>query len=163
MLRFCITAALALPMVLVAQAAAISVDFCPRANTLPKAGNFLVYDKEADDTRYVIAVASEHTLERMRSTSTDASLEARRQIVSYVEGRTVGSSESFSVRYRFNELETYRLNCLGTSVVLFVQDRSKLEKVNQTSQSSNNATPLNKLDPLKSATENLMDALKNKR
>jgi hypothetical protein len=163
MLRFCITAALALPMVLVAQAAAISVDFCPPADTLPKAGNFSVYDKEVENTRYVIAVASAHTLERMRSTSTDASLEARRQIVSYVEGRTVGSSESFSVRYRFHELETYRLNCSATPVVLFIQDRSKLEKVNQSSQPSNDATHLNRPDPLKSAEENLMDALKNKR
>lgn len=163
MLRFCITAALALPMVPVVQAAAISVDFCPPANTLPKAGNFSVYDKEVDDRRYVIAVASAQKLEQMRSISTDVSLEARRQIVSYVEGRTVGSGESFSVRYRFHELETYRINCFGAPVVLFVQDRSKLEKVNQSSQSSNDASHLNKPDPLKSAEENLMDVLRNRR
>lgn len=163
MLRFYLTAALALPIPLVAQVAAISVDFCPLANTMPKAGHFAVYDKEVDDTRYVIAIASAHMLERMRRTSTDSSLEARRQIVSYLEGRTVGSSESFSVRYRFHELETYRLNCSGTKVVLFVQDRSKLEKLNQSSQPSDDSTQLNKPDPLKSAEENLMDALRNKR
>jgi hypothetical protein len=161
MLRFYLTAALALPGPLVAHAAAISVDFCPRANTLLKVEHFAVYGKEVDDTRYVIAIASAHTLERMRSTSPDASLEARRQIVSYVEGRTVGSSESFSVRYRFHGLESYRLNCSGTPVVLFVQDRSKLEKLNQNLQLGNDATQLNKPNPLKSAEENLIDALRN--
>jgi len=158
---FYLTAVLTLP--LVANATALSGNFCSLIKALPKDNLFLVYDKDIGGVRYVIAAASAYELERLRRTSTDASLEARRLIVSHVEDRMVSSSESFTAHYRFHEMETYRLNCSGQPVVVFVQDRSKLEKVNQTLQINDDATTSSKPDPLKSADENLMDALRNKR
>jgi hypothetical protein len=161
-LKFCIAATLVLQVNLVAHAAGVSNIFCPQSNKFPNHGNFAVYGKEVDGISYVIAVTTVDTLTLMRGKSTDIQLEARRKIISFVESRTVSSSERFSAVYHFNGIETHRLNCYGHRLVLFVQDRSRIEKLNQGLDPNNNITPSNLPDPNKSAEDNLMEVIKNK-
>lgn len=146
-----------------AQGIASQSDFCPSVAAYPKEGSFAVFNKEVSGRAYVIAAARLQTVERTPYASVDGSLEARRQIISKIEGRTIGSNENFMASYRFIGLETQKVTCAGRSLVLFIQDQSKLQKAESSKSSSSEMSSRSKPDPFSSAEENLMDALRNKR
>ena len=155
---------LAIPALLFgAQGIASESNFCPSVAAHPKQGSFAVFNKEVSGRTYVIAAARPETVERTPHASIDGSLEARRQIIGKIEGRTIGSNENFMASYRFVGLETHKVTCAGRSLVLFIQDQSKLQKVESSASSSAEMSSGYKPDPFSSAEENLMDALRNKR
>jgi len=146
-----------------AQGIANQSDFCPAVTVHPEEGSFAVFNKEVSGQEYVIAVARPQTVERTTNVPGDGSLEARRQIISKLEGRTIGSNENFMASYRFIGLEIRKVTCFGRSLVLFIQDQSKLQRVESSASSSAEMSSRHKPNPFSSAEENLMDALRSKR
>ena len=146
-----------------AQGIASQSNFCPSVAAHPKEGSFAVFNKEVSGRVYVIAVARPKTAGRTPYASGDGSLEARRQIISKIEGRAIGSNENFMASYNFIGLETRSVTCAGRSLVLFIQDQTKLQKTESSVSSSSDMSPGYKPDPFSSAEENLMDAFRNRR
>jgi hypothetical protein len=146
-----------------AQTMASQTDFCPPITALPKEDKFYVFNKEISGRTYIIAAARLKTIERLQNSSLDSSLEARRQIIGQMEGRTIGLNESFMASYRFIGLETRKVLCGGRSFILFIQDQRAIQKLEVNPSSSSELSSGHKPDPSSSAEENLMDALRNKR
>lgn len=136
-------------------------DFCPNRSQMPANIELNIYEKKIGGNDFVVVASRNTKSQRNIERRNQIVLEARRKIIKYLEGKSLGESEKFKAQYTIQGLETINTECRRVNLTLFVVNKDNVQRINYKKYHSNDIQ-IRRPDTLKSAEENIMDMMRNK-